>query len=74
MFPQCSFVLVHTFFFWPNLRFYEKAADVEVARGHRGSAKVRVEAFVTLRILVAKVNLLHSSIDLFLQNEIRFTL
>ncbi|XP_057461310.1 uncharacterized protein LOC130751695 [Actinidia eriantha] len=32
-----------------------KAADVEVARGHRGSAKVRVEAFVTLRILVAKV-------------------
>ncbi|GFZ05787.1 ARM repeat superfamily protein [Actinidia rufa] len=32
-----------------------KAADVEVARGHRGSAKVRVEAFMTLRILVAKV-------------------
>ncbi|GMP64718.1 hypothetical protein CsSME_00025858 [Camellia sinensis var. sinensis] len=32
-----------------------KAADIEVARGHRGSAKLRVEAFMTLRILVAKV-------------------
>ncbi|CAL5402515.1 unnamed protein product [Camellia sinensis] len=38
-----------------NLGFYEKAADIEVARGHRGSAKLRVEAFMTLRILVAKV-------------------
>ncbi|KAL6998914.1 hypothetical protein U1Q18_000081 [Sarracenia purpurea var. burkii] len=32
-----------------------KAADVEASRGHRGSSKVRVEAFMTLRILVAKV-------------------
>ncbi|KAA8527184.1 hypothetical protein F0562_008587 [Nyssa sinensis] len=32
-----------------------KAADVEVARGHRGSAKLRIEAFMTLRILVSKV-------------------
>uniref|UniRef100_A0A5B6YNE8 TELO2-interacting protein 1 n=1 Tax=Davidia involucrata TaxID=16924 RepID=A0A5B6YNE8_DAVIN len=32
-----------------------KAADVEVARGHRGSAKLRIEAFMTLRMLVCKV-------------------
>ncbi|KAI8553188.1 hypothetical protein RHMOL_Rhmol06G0324600 [Rhododendron molle] len=32
-----------------------KAADIEAGRGHRGSAKVRVEAFFTLRMLVAKV-------------------
>lgn len=32
-----------------------KAADVEAARGHRGSAKLRSEAFITLRVLVAKV-------------------
>ncbi|XP_052177769.1 uncharacterized protein LOC127791774 isoform X2 [Diospyros lotus] len=32
-----------------------KAADTEAARGHRGSAKLRVEAFLTLRVLVAKV-------------------
>ncbi|XP_021674719.2 uncharacterized protein LOC110660661 isoform X2 [Hevea brasiliensis] len=32
-----------------------KAADIEVARGHRGNAKLRVEAFVTLRVLVSKV-------------------
>ncbi|KAJ4705806.1 ARM repeat superfamily protein [Melia azedarach] len=32
-----------------------KAADTEAARGHRGSGKLRVEAFLTLRILVAKV-------------------
>ena len=43
-------------FLWPNLWFYEKAADVEIAREHQGSVKVRVEAFMTLRILVAKVN------------------
>ncbi|KAI8006645.1 hypothetical protein LOK49_LG07G03665 [Camellia lanceoleosa] len=42
-------------FLWHNLGFYEKAADIEVARGHRGSAKLRVEAFMTLRILVAKL-------------------
>ncbi|GKF02380.1 hypothetical protein Tco_0029303, partial [Tanacetum coccineum] len=32
-----------------------KAADVEAARGHKGSSKIRVEAFMTLRVLVAKV-------------------
>ncbi|XP_057963630.1 uncharacterized protein LOC131154857 [Malania oleifera] len=32
-----------------------KAADTEAARGHRGSAKLRVEAFLTFRVLVAKV-------------------
>ncbi|XP_060670317.1 uncharacterized protein LOC107403735 [Ziziphus jujuba] len=32
-----------------------KAADTEAARGHRGSAKLRVEAFLTLRALFAKV-------------------
>ncbi|CAK9165660.1 unnamed protein product [Ilex paraguariensis] len=32
-----------------------KAADIEAARGHRGSAQLRVEAFMTLRMLVAKV-------------------
>ncbi|CAN0905959.1 TELO2-interacting protein 1 homolog [Linum grandiflorum] len=32
-----------------------KAADGEAARGHRGSARLRVEAFYTLRVLVAKV-------------------
>ncbi|GAB2276406.1 hypothetical protein Dimus_011134 [Dionaea muscipula] len=31
------------------------AADAEAGRGHRGSAKIRVEAFLTLRTLVAKV-------------------
>ncbi|WKA13407.1 hypothetical protein VitviT2T_030709 [Vitis vinifera] len=32
-----------------------KAADTEAQRGHRGSAKLRVEAFLSLRMLVAKV-------------------
>lgn len=32
-----------------------KAAEVEAARGHRGSASLRVEAFTTLRVLIAKV-------------------
>ncbi|GAA0160578.1 hypothetical protein LIER_17099 [Lithospermum erythrorhizon] len=32
-----------------------KAADDEAARGHRGSAALRVEAFKTLRVLIAKV-------------------
>ncbi|EYU33785.1 hypothetical protein ABFS82_08G161200 [Erythranthe guttata] len=32
-----------------------KAADIEVARGHRGSSRLRVEALMTLRVLVAKV-------------------
>ncbi|XP_028787587.1 uncharacterized protein LOC114743543 [Neltuma alba] len=32
-----------------------KAADTEAARGHRGSARLRTEAFRTLRLLVAKV-------------------
>ncbi|XP_050216425.1 uncharacterized protein LOC126667488 [Mercurialis annua] len=32
-----------------------KAADTEAARGHRGSGKLRVEAFLTLRVLVSKV-------------------
>lgn len=35
--------------------FSEKAADIEAARGHLGSAKLRIEAFLTLRVLVAKV-------------------
>ncbi|XP_071736555.1 uncharacterized protein [Rutidosis leptorrhynchoides] len=34
-----------------------KAADVEAARGHIGSSKIRVEAFMTLRVLVAKVGI-----------------
>ncbi|KAL6538531.1 hypothetical protein OROGR_012519 [Orobanche gracilis] len=32
-----------------------KAADIEAARGHRGSSRLRVEALITLRVLVAKV-------------------
>ncbi|GMI88663.1 hypothetical protein like AT1G79190 [Hibiscus trionum] len=32
-----------------------KAADTEATRGHRGSANLRIEAFLTLRVLVAKV-------------------
>ncbi|XP_010431644.1 PREDICTED: TELO2-interacting protein 1 homolog [Camelina sativa] len=32
-----------------------KVADAEASRGHRGSANLRVEAFMALRILVAKV-------------------
>ncbi|GKC53061.1 hypothetical protein Tco_1075806, partial [Tanacetum coccineum] len=32
-----------------------KANDVEATRGHKGSSKIRVEAFITLRVLVAKV-------------------
>ncbi|GJY49210.1 hypothetical protein Tco_0439166, partial [Tanacetum coccineum] len=32
-----------------------QAADVEVARGHKGSSKICLEAFITLRVLVAKV-------------------
>ncbi|PIA42782.1 hypothetical protein AQUCO_02000317v1 [Aquilegia coerulea] len=32
-----------------------KIADTEAARGHRGSGNLRVEAFLTLRVLVAKV-------------------
>ncbi|KAK7259182.1 hypothetical protein RIF29_24782 [Crotalaria pallida] len=32
-----------------------KAADTEAGRGHRGSARLRTEAFKTLRVLVAKV-------------------
>ncbi|PQM38627.1 uncharacterized protein Pyn_06456 [Prunus yedoensis var. nudiflora] len=31
------------------------AADTEAARGHLGSARLRIEAFMTLRVLVAKV-------------------
>ncbi|KAK6133152.1 hypothetical protein DH2020_033090 [Rehmannia glutinosa] len=31
------------------------AADIEAARGHRGSSRLRVEALITLRVLVAKV-------------------
>ncbi|XP_024019137.1 uncharacterized protein LOC21399286 isoform X2 [Morus notabilis] len=39
-----------------------KAADTEVARGHRGSAKLRIEAFMTMRVLVAKfTKVLHAS-------------
>lgn len=36
----------------------QKAADTEVALGHRGSAKLRIEAFMTIRVLVAKVMIL----------------
>ncbi|CAN8233709.1 unnamed protein product [Cochlearia groenlandica] len=32
-----------------------KVADAEASRGHRGSANLRVEAFLTLRVLVAKI-------------------
>ncbi|PIN00472.1 hypothetical protein CDL12_27024 [Handroanthus impetiginosus] len=32
-----------------------KAADIEATRGHRGSSRLRVEALITLRVLVAKV-------------------
>ncbi|MCL7038490.1 hypothetical protein MKW94_001613 [Papaver nudicaule] len=32
-----------------------KIADTEVKRGHRGSARLRVEAILTLRVLAAKV-------------------
>ncbi|XP_026450286.1 uncharacterized protein LOC113350379 [Papaver somniferum] len=32
-----------------------KIADTEAKRGHRGSARLRVEAILTLRVLVAKV-------------------
>ncbi|EFH64030.1 hypothetical protein ARALYDRAFT_477087 [Arabidopsis lyrata subsp. lyrata] len=32
-----------------------KVADAEASRGHRGSANLRVEAFMALRILVAKI-------------------
>ncbi|WJX17050.1 hypothetical protein P8452_07005 [Trifolium repens] len=32
-----------------------KAADTEAGRGQRGSARIRIEAFKTLRVLVAKV-------------------
>jgi len=35
--------------------FYTKAADTEATQGHRGSAKLRIEAFTALRVLVAKV-------------------
>ncbi|KAI7758370.1 hypothetical protein M8C21_013731 [Ambrosia artemisiifolia] len=34
-----------------------KAADVEASRGHTGSSSLRVEAFMTLRVLVAKVGI-----------------
>lgn len=30
-------------------------ADAEASRGHRGSANLRVEAFLAFRVLVAKV-------------------
>lgn len=32
-----------------------KAADIEATRGHQGSSRLRVEALLTLRVLVAKV-------------------
>ncbi|KAK8945962.1 hypothetical protein KSP40_PGU008100 [Platanthera guangdongensis] len=38
---------------WLSLLF--QVAEVEVARGHCGSATLRKEAFLTLRVLVAKV-------------------
>ncbi|XP_047979927.1 TELO2-interacting protein 1 homolog isoform X3 [Salvia hispanica] len=31
------------------------AQDIEVTRGHRGSSRLRVEALITLRVLIAKV-------------------
>ncbi|KAL8477803.1 hypothetical protein ACS0TY_029920 [Phlomoides rotata] len=34
-----------------------KAADSEATRGHRGSSRIRVEALITLRMLVAKVGI-----------------
>ncbi|GKB85737.1 hypothetical protein Tco_0958009, partial [Tanacetum coccineum] len=39
-----------------------KANDVEATRGHKGSFKIRVEVFITLRVLVAKIGkVLHVS-------------
>ncbi|KAL0300963.1 UNVERIFIED_CONTAM: hypothetical protein Sradi_6373100 [Sesamum radiatum] len=35
--------------------FREGAADIEATRGNRGSSRLRVEALMTLRVLVAKV-------------------
>nr|GEX23895.1 hypothetical protein [Tanacetum cinerariifolium] len=35
---------------WSSLLL--KAADVEATRGHKGSSKIRVEAFMTLRVLL----------------------
>ncbi|KAJ7954596.1 ARM repeat superfamily protein [Quillaja saponaria] len=32
-----------------------KVADTEAARGHRGSARLRIEAFITVRVLVSKI-------------------
>ncbi|PWA99793.1 ARM repeat superfamily protein [Artemisia annua] len=48
-FPSAAVTVGH----WLSLLL--KAADVEAARGHIGSSKIRVEAFMTLRVLVAKV-------------------
>ncbi|KAL0407126.1 UNVERIFIED_CONTAM: hypothetical protein Slati_4026500 [Sesamum latifolium] len=33
----------------------DQAADIEATRGHRGSSRLRVEALMTLRVLIAKV-------------------
>ena len=55
-----------------------KVADAEASRGHRGSAHLRVQAFMTLRILVAKVTivlclqgLIHLSFCLVLKRQIQ---
>ncbi|GER37568.1 ARM repeat superfamily protein [Striga asiatica] len=40
---------------WLSLLLKACAADTEAARGHRGSPRLRIEALITLRVLVAKV-------------------
>ncbi|XP_038690270.1 uncharacterized protein LOC119989047 [Tripterygium wilfordii] len=49
--PNSSAAIGH----WLSLLL--KTADTEVSRGHRGSGKLRVEAFITLRVLVSKVGI-----------------
>nr|GEW57155.1 hypothetical protein [Tanacetum cinerariifolium] len=48
--PQISAVTVGH---WSSLPL--KAADAEATRGHKGSSNIRVDAFMTLRVLVAKL-------------------
>lgn len=50
-----SFALLSVTFYEINDGVYAKAADTEASRGQRGSGKLRIEAFLTLRILAAKV-------------------
>ncbi|KZV33836.1 hypothetical protein F511_29079 [Dorcoceras hygrometricum] len=49
------FSLLHKLLTKSNLTMYLKAADVEAMRGHQGSSRLRIEALMTLRVLVAGV-------------------